>query len=799
MSIVIVVLVLVALVAAAGWWFVFRASMVVRSGTFKVDGLVGGDAGAVEIVRDEWGVPHIHAGCIEDACFGQGWVHAQDRLWQMELNRRVGAGRLAEILGGRALEADRFLRRVGLARAAKDEASHLMPEERRVLEAYARGVNAAVAAMGWRRPLEFRLLGIRWEAWQVTDTLAWAKVMALNLSANADGEMFRAKLVAKVGVDRAILFELHDPSEVNVVVPPGTTAKDPADDLKKLYDAARPFLSAGLGSASNNWVVSGKRTESGKPMLANDPHLQLSIPSTWYEAHLIAGDLDVYGVSMPGSPGIVIGHNRDVAWGLTNSFADVQDLYLEKFDAANPDFYEFEGKPVRAQVVEERIRVKGGADVVERVVITRHGPVMAPARDGKPALALRWTAHEPGHLVAALLGMNGARNAAEFREALRDWHTPSQNVVFADTEGNIGYVMAGAVPIRAKGDGFTPVPGWTGEYEWTGVIPFEKLPQAWNPECGYVVTANNAVVDHHASSHHISWDYMNGYRAQRIEDLLTATPKVGKKEFRDIQMDVWCRPGKQFAAQVKSRRIAGADALQRRVAETLGAWDGTASAESAGAAIYESMMLATVRRAFEPELGKELVDELLGKSPHPLAPASMVLGKYVRLVVRGLLRDDRRYFTSPSRDWNAVLEDALTDATADLTKRFGHDDVSRWEWGALHRMAIAHPLGAMKPLHLVFRGTNIPIGGDTDTPLQTAYVPGSPFNASAWAPSWRQIVDLADLRKTVSIFATGQSGHPGSRHYLDQFPLWARGEYHPQWLDRADIEAHAESWLRLEP
>ncbi|HVO30604.1 MAG TPA: penicillin acylase family protein [bacterium] len=786
-------------------WLLFRAPLPMLDGTLDLPGL----SAPVDVLRDEWGVPHIYAETIEDACFAQGVVHAQDRLWQMELNRRVGSGRLAEIFGELALPADRFLRRMGLRRAAQEEAAHLAPEERAVLTAYARGVNAAVARMRGRMPLEFKLLGIRFEPWTIDDSLCWAKVMALNLCANLDGEMYRAKLIAKVGPERAALFELHDPASLSVIVPPGGRATDPVRELSALYESVKPFLSTGFSAASNNWVVSGARTASGKPMLANDPHLTLGIPSIWYEVHLVveAGDRDVYGVSLPASPGVVIGHNRDVAWGMTNSFSDVQDLFLEKFDEKDHDLYEFKGALERARIVEERIRVKGQPDRIERVQITRHGPVLVDQRGKSPALALRWSAHDPGHLVGALLRMNAAHDAHEFREALRLWHTPSQNFVYADTKGNIGYLMAGVLPKRAKGSGFAPAPGWTGEYEWIGNVPFEELPQSWNPECGFIATANNAVVDQAGFPHHVSWDYMNGFRAQRIEDRIVECGQNGRKitakDFSSIQMDVWCRPGHRFAELVAKRSLAPTGAVEKAALAELVRWNGSADVDSIGTTIYESMLLAVVKRGFGAELGPELLEDILAKGPHPLAPASMLLGRYVRVVLRALGSDDRRYFETTRKGaadpWRDVLAEALGDACADLTSRFGTSDVSRWRWGAVHTLSLAHPLGAKKPLHLLFPGLEVEIGGDTDTPLQTAYVPGKPFGVSAWAPSWRQIVDLADVRRTVSVFATGQSGHPSSPHWLDQFGLWHRGEYHPQWLDRADVERHLEGWLRLRP
>jgi penicillin amidase len=793
--------------ALYGRWWLFRKGLPRIDGAVQVPGI----SAAVEIIRDTDGIPHIFAASIEDAAFGHGFVHAQDRLWQMELSRRIGAGRLSEFAGKAALEADRFLRRVGLRRAAQREADQLLPEERSVLMAYARGVNAAVEEMGPNLPLELRLLRIRPEPWSIVDSLSWAKVMALNLSVNWEIELFRARLVAKVGVERAVQLHLpHFPGAPPIVPspqPPGTQALETpplpnidgsAAELLELYNQAKAYLPFGELGASNNWVVAGTRTASGRPMLANDPHLALQLPNLWHEAHLVAPGLDVYGAGLPGSPGVVLGHSRKVAWGFTNAGADVQDLYIERFDPKSPDQYEAPEGWRTVERIRETIRIKGGREVVEEVCVTRHGPVMVggPAGGKGPALALKWTSFEPGHAVAAVLAMNRAVDASAFREALRLWPGPTQNAVFADGR-NIGYLMIGEVPVRRKGSGFLPVPGWVDDYEWTGRIPFDELPQLWNPESGMIVTANNPVVDR-GFPRHISWDWMNGYRAARIEHLLREKPKLTAEDFGMIQRDVYCVPGLAFARQCG--RLTPKDPVEQQALATLVTWDGFAHPESAGAVIYEAMLLAAVRRAFEPELGKELLEEMIGRSPAPLVPATLILGRYVGLLLGALERKDRSVFapSAETEPWNPILAGALSDAVKQLRKKMG-DDVRQWQWGQLHRLRLQHPLAAAKPLHLVFEGRDVPVGGNTDTPFQTAYPPHKPFGADAWAPSWRQVVDMADPRKALSIHATGQSGHTRTRHHLDFFEKWYRGDFHPHWMDREDVTAHAEATLRLEP
>lgn len=787
-------------VAAGGWWWLFRLARPRTSGTVRVSGL----SGEVEIRRDRWGIPHIYADSTADAYFAQGFVHGQDRLWQLELQRRTASGRLAEIFGPMALEADRFLRRLGMHRAAAAEWEQLDPEERELLDAYCRGVNEAMAEARRKPPLEFRLLGIKPEPWRPTDSLGWAKVMALGLSLNWEQELFRAKLTERIGPELTARIGHHALPDQLLIT--GGESADPIADLLRSYEAAKPYLSMGAVGASNNWVVAGSRTKSGKPLLANDPHLAVGLPSVWYEVHLVAPGLEVTGVSLPGAPGVVLGHNRDVSWGFTNSGADVADLFIEKWHPEE-DAYEFEGEWEQATVVEERIRVKGRPDVVEKVYITRHGPVMAggPTGPGQP-LALRWATLDPAHIIRALSGMNRATSAAEMREALRHWPTPSQNVVFADTAGNIGWVMAGVVPIRKKGTGLTPVPGWTGEYEWDGWVPFEELPQSFNPECGYIVTANNAAVDH-TYKHHITWDWMPDYRARRIEQMLTATKALTPEDFRQIQLDVYCIPGVEFAAHF--RQLQAADPLEQKALAALQNWDGVLGPESVGGAVYQATLDAALRRAFGPLLGDELFAEWAGTGRDPLlAPININAARAV-VVLLAELRDRERSFLVPDQaaaaslepgvdPWDQLLLASLTDAVSYLRRTVG-DDPARWEWGKLHRLTLIHPLGTVKPLNLIFNGPEVPIGGDQATPCAVGWVPSQPFAAGGWAPSFRQIADLADLSASLAIYPGGQSGQPGNKHYLDLFQIWYQGEYHPMLFEREQVEAQTEALLRLGP
>ena len=760
----------------------YRHPLPRRSGRLKTKGLWE----PVNVRRDKHGYVRIEATSVRDAAFAHGYVHAQDRLWQMELNRRVGSGRLSEIFGELALPADTFVRRLGLRRAAESDLENLEKTELEILEAYAAGVNAARQALGWRLPLEFRLLSFAPEPWTPLDSLTWIQVMSMDLCANWEQELLRGKLVARLGARSATLLHMFT-RDGSVTVPQlSSGTSELLDKLSSLYEEARAFLpNAGVPGASNAWAVAGKLSSSGKPLLASDPHLVGRVPSVWHEVHLIAPNLDVQGVSFPGLPLVVIGHNQQVAWGVTNSFADTQDLYIERFHPDEPNLVETANGFQPVQVFQETILVKDAQPVIEEVQVTRHGPILV--RSDLGALSLRWINYEPSHPVATLLDMNRARSAAEFKEALRRWQAPSNNFVYADVEGNIGYLMAGHIPVRKQGTGLTPVPGWNDEWEWESTIPFEDLPSVDNPECGYVVTANNPVVDS-SFPYHITWDWQGSARATRIEALLKEAEKHSVDDFQAMQLDFHSSVGRRFARAVAHLQPAGKG--ERIVLDLLLGWDGDGSAESTGMAIYQVMLLTTLKELLEPVLGADLMGEFLGSPANPLAVMAGHTGRYTTWLV-GLLENpvDFPALEHP-KTLDEVLAVGLTEATRYLEGRMG-PDVQRWKWGKLHALCFQHALGVNRFLGGLLNSPGVPMGGDTDTVFQTAVIPHQAF-AQSWCPSWRQVVDLASPATGRTVIATGQSGHSSSSNYMDQFHLWHTGQ-----LRQHPTDYRFE--LRLEP
>ncbi|MGQ9840610.1 MAG: penicillin acylase family protein [Anaerolineae bacterium] len=773
----VVLLVLVLLTPAAGWLFL-RRSLPQTTGTTRLAGLTG----PVEVVRDPNGIPYIYARSDRDAFFALGYVHAQDRLWQMEMQRRIGADRLSEILGESTVKTDQFLRTLGVYRAAQAAWPGLSAEAQAALQAYADGVNAFLAG-GHPLPPEFVILGFKPEPWQPADSLVWAKMMAWNLGDTYSRDIYRAQLTAALGPERAGQLLPGYPAGAPIILPADATASG----LQEIETILRDRF--GLGGehiGSNNWVVSGARTASGKPLLANDPHLGAQIPSIWYLASIQGDRIHAVGATLPGLPAIVIGHNADIAWGVTNLGPDVQDLFVERVNPANPNQVEVNGQWVDMTIVAEEIKVKGQEKPIRWAArATRHGPLISDVTSQRgQALALRWPSLDPGDTtIEAFLGINYARNWDDFTAALRQYVAPSQNFVYADRAGNIGYYGPGRIPIRAKGDGSVPVPGWNDEYAWTGWIPFEELPHAYNPKDGYIVTANHRVTPDDYP-YFITHDWAAPYRAQRIIELLTAKSGLTPDDFARIQADQRSAQALELLPVLLS--VQPETDAQRRALDLLRSWDGVLSADSAAAAIYEAWYAHLNTVLLGDDVGGTLADTLLtGHNPILLAA---ILGDG-----NGIWCDD--VLTPEREDCHASARVALEEALKDLTERMGKD-MAQWRWGNIHRTQFPHnPFSQVEPLKRFFH-RSIKTGGDMFTVNPSPYKLAARYDAN-WVPSYRQIVDLADWENSRFMHTTGQSGHPLSDHYADLIPRWRAVTYVPMHWDRGQVQAAAT--LMLQP
>lgn len=804
---------LAAAVAApiVGLAYLWRRPLPMINGRMRLKGLHA----PVEIVRDTWGVPHIYAHNDEDVFFGQGFVHAQDRLWQMELNRRIPAGRLSEIVGEVAFSTDKLTRIVGLQRAAKNDWMHAPEETVLALNAYARGVNAFLETHHNKLPLEFTLLRFTPEPWRPLDSLGWIKMMAWGQGLNWDAEILRAAILDKLGPERTAHLLGSDIADTNPIILNHTPIPG-FDRLLSELHAAKTFLNitAPVGM-SNNWVVDGTKSVTGKPLLANDPHLPLQMPSLWYETHLVTPEWQAAGVSLPGVPLVVIGHNAEIAWGMTNAFVDAQDLFIEQFDPDDPTRYRVNDEWEKATVVREEIRVKGEAEPrAVDVTITRHGPIMnewfssAPMPREVGGLALQWTAYEASRSISAGLQLLRAKNWEDFRGALRDWTEPALSFVYADRAGNIGYQLAGDTPVRKNGKGATPVPGWNDEYAWTGLVEFEELPHAYNPPEHLVATANNTVVGAEYE-HHLTLDTMNGFRAKRILELLDAHEKLSLENYARIQTDVHCIPAETFQALTRrwyetlrthpALRVQGERA--HRALDLLNAWDCELGADSVAGALYETTLHFAMERLYKPWLG-ELTDTFIGVGFHLLLHP--VNGSYIDrayLIALRILQNEEAEWLNVNnviRSSADILAGALNEAIEYLEGHVGLD-MHEWTWGRLHRASFNHPLGAVKPLDKIFNRGPFPYGGDTSTVWQAAFIPKLPIpDEAVFTASWRQIMDVSDWDNSLGVHPTGQSGHPASRHYADQMPLWLAGQHHPLLWSRENIIANQEGVLILE-
>jgi penicillin amidase len=809
----------------------------------QVDGALSlrGLRAPVEVIRDRWGVPHIYAQSIEDALFAQGFVQAQDRLWQMDVNRRAGQGRLSEFFGQMTLDLDVFSRTVGLARAAQAELDSTDPDSLALLDVFVAGVNASLRVARGRRPTEHRLLRVKIEPWTRLDTASWAMLLAWGLSWNWESELERLALWKRLGPQEAAAMESEYPESHATIVAGTSGVEEVCAHLLDAYRRLGDWLQqSGQGVGSNNWVLSGERTASGRPMLANDPHLSLSLPSIWYENHLFVGApphapgdgeakrgsktaspdethpstslryaqdaaFQVTGITMPGVPGVILGHNERVAWGATATMADTQDVYLEHFDPKDPTRYQTPGGWEQAHTIRESIRVRFRRAPVERVVrVTRHGPIITDILANAPAqLALKWTVHQPGQWLRSLFAINRATDWESFKDALRGWHAPAINMVYADVDGHTAYRVAGRIPIRRQGHGLMPVAGWTDDHEWIGEIPFDELPETLEPDT--LATANNRVVGP-GYPHFISREWLNGHRAARIRQLLDVRERVSIDDSLSIQTDVRSLD----AADIVERLLELDPRTDREAAalEHLRRWDGRLAADSVAASIYEVTQIELVRVLFADRLGPAF-DGYLGAGRTALfvnVNFSNIALRQVRVILsreppeggksaKNLSNADEML---RSAQHDTVLRAAFDAALDRLAARLG-PDLSRWQWGRLHQIEPAHTLSQVKLLRRFFNRGSYPLGGDGDTPLQANFRPAWPIESVRVAPSHRVVYDVGEWDRCVAVLPGGQSGHPASPHYFDQFPLWLDGRARPMPWSRAAVEREADSRLWLRP
>ena len=777
------ILIVLALILSAGAYIMVQRTFTPVNGVVYLKGLKS----EVKIYRDNWGVPHIYAENEDDLFFAQGYVQAQDRLWQMELHRRMGSGTLSEIFGEATLDMDKFARAIGLRRNAAESFSGMDAEMYAVLESYSRGVNSFLETNRDHLPLEFTILAFNPVPWEPVDTLTVSNLIAWDLGKNWEVELLRGRLAQRLGAEKAGQLLAPYPDSSPLVVPP-----EIADYPLGTKVAAGLHVNSDY-AGSNNWVVDGAKSVTGKPLLANDPHLVGMMPSIWYETGLHGAGFDVVGVSLPGCPLVNIGRNKDISWGITNLPADVQDLFIEKINPSNDFQYEYLGEWKDMKVVDESIPVRGRNEPERLTVrLTCHGPLMDNVIKGlEQPLALQWAGKGRSRLLKSAYLLDRARSWNEFHEALRYWDAPSQNIVYADKDGNIGYQSTGLIPIRGKGQGMVPSPGWSGEYEWAGYIPYDELPHVLNPSAHFVATANNKVVSDDYP-YFMAYDWSPPYRAQRITDLLKAREKLSVEDFRNIQADVFDIPASVFTPYVLE--ITPQNGQDKQALEILRSWDFNDSADAPAPAIFHVFYVKLLKNTLQDELG----DRLFENYTRPMGGSGDVHAVFMSGIIKDADNpwfDDLRTGQREARD--DMLRKSFSEAVAELSAGFGPNP-TEWQWGKIHTTRFKHVLGTMPLLDTLFSRGPVPTPGSRYTVNVAAFEYYDPYGVTA-IPSYRQIVDWSNPDKSLAMHSTGQSGLVFSKHYDDMIKSWLDVEYHTMLFNKADIEADEWSLLILKP
>jgi penicillin amidase len=756
---------LTASAAAALWHRLARRPLPQVKGAIEVGEL----RGKVRVRRDRWGVPHIESDEREDLYFAQGYCHGQDRLFQMDFYRRVVEGRVAEIAGEDGLPVDRLMRTLGIRRIARHEEAGLDPELRAQLERFCEGVNAA-ARDARALPFEMQVLRQGFEPWRPVDILSLGKLLAFGLSTNWERELLRSDMVRELGQELA--------ARLDPVYPAGNPVVDQSafsgegTPLVEQIDAVRRSLGlASEASGSNNWAVSGARSATGSPLIAGDPHLPPSMPGIWYEVELRHGGRFVRGASMPGMPGVYMGQNNDVCWTFTNVMADTQDLFVERVEG---DSYLFEDEWRPLQIVREEIIVKGQEPVELAVRITHHGPIVNEALgadEGEP-LALAWQTLSEATAFAGMFELLEIGSGPELVAKLEGHTSPASNLIWADRQGSIGYKLIGRLPMRRGGSPDLPKPGWTGEFEWEGTVPYAELPEAIDPVSGFLVTANNRIVGDDYP-HHITSEWLDGFRAKRIEELIEATEEHDIESFESIQTDDLSLPGLEAARRLS--RLHPRGQRERSAIERLRSWDGRLDRETVAGTIYQAFLLRLAREVARAAIGdRDLCERWLDRNDNGFTAHSTSPWRWHSHLMGLWEEADEELIGRP---WDELVLEALAGALDDLADRFGPEPEG-WRWGRVHEMKFPHPLGDANPLFDRLLNRRLRAGGAQETVSQIAYDPNDPYNA-VWAPSWRMVADpTAPDRSRWQTF-TGQSGHPASPHYDDLQAGWLEGRTQP--------------------
>jgi penicillin amidase len=730
--------------------FVLLLALAASAETVKLPALKA----KVEVLRDKWGVPHIYAENSHDLFFAQGYITARDRLFQIDLWRRTGTGKLAEVLGPKFVARDRIARLVRFRGNWNDEWRSYSPDAMPIAMAFTRGINAYIESLKGKRPPEFAAAGYDPGLWQAEDVTA--RIAGLQMLRNATLEVTRALDIQRFGIDTVEKMLPPDPF-VKITIPNGLDLKQITADMVRDYQAAVGPVQ--FDDGSNNWVVDGTMTTTGMPLLANDPHRTISNPSLRKTVHLVAPGWNIIGAGEPALPGIALGHNEEMAFGFTIVGIDQQDLFIEQLNPSNPKQYRYKGEWRELEIEDTPITVKGAAPVVAQLKYTVHGPVIYEDPKRNLAVALKWVGAEPGGAgYLAGLGLARAKNWAEFKQATANFKAPSENLIYADRAGNIGWIAAGLAPVRKSGNGLLPVPGESGEYDWSGWLPLSEHPQSYNPANHFVATANSRITPD-GFKHVFSYEWALPFREQRVKEMLAEKKKFSIDDFTRMHYDVLSLPARRFQGVLKQWNAP--DARAEEIKKRLLNWDARMTVESAEALIWETWMLRLPVAVFGPELGRRTNQMTLLK-------------------------------TLEATPHHPGLSTALRTALAEIEKAQG-TEMAQWQWGKAHQLSLRHPINRPE-WHI----PPFPTPGDANTVRAAGWPPARPFAMNHGA-SYKQVLDPSNWDNSVITNIPGEVADPTSKHYRDLVDGWAKAAPHPLPYTRKAVEAALGERIELIP
>lgn len=749
----------------------------------------------VTIYRDKYAVPHIYAENEHDLYLATGYCMAQDRMWQMDLIRRVTMGRLSEIFGEKMLKADILFRTLDITKKSKLVLAKSSDELRGHLDAYAQGVNYYIQEHKGNFPLEYNILGYMPDTWEPIHTLNLIGYMAWDLAGGWDSEIVIHNLEKKLGT--ALIEEITPRFDKHAPIFPDYVETGLIDTLYRDFVLAKDdigHLGVQILKASNNWAVSGAKSTTQKPILANDMHLGLNSPGIWLQMHQnIKGKLDVTGVALPGAPFIVCGHNDNIAWGMTNVMVDNLDFFIEKINPDNPDEYLYKGEWEKIKTKKESIKIKGGDSKEIDIRYTDHGPIVSELKkDIKDmVISAKWQGFEYSSELLGIYLLNKAKNFDDFKTAAKEFISVSQNIVYADTKGNIGLVCAAGIPIRPSNDGSRVRPGWTGEHEWKGLVPFDERPVSYNPASGFVSSANYNTADNFP--YYINkWGFCGPYRLNRINEILKSKEKFSVEDIKTMQLDMKSKLPEFLVKEIitETAKNPGLTKLEKEALSLLKAWDFSMDKKSSAAAIFENFNLSFIENTFKDQMGDDLYQGYISNK------------QAVQIAVEQIWDTESQWFdnitTQKIETFTDIVQKSFSDAIAKLEKQLG-STADDWEWGKLLTFTLNHPLGAVKILDRVFKLNKGPyeMGGNNHAIPAYAYKFTKPFKVYH-GPSQRHVYDTSQWDNSFSVIPTGNSGIPSSRHYCDQTQLYINGKFHVDYVSKSKIKGNAEYTMVLE-